>query len=204
MKTHEAPRANGSIRMQPNHVVTRNNINNSKPMHKHQNENISPKPQLKIQKEQIRPSIEIEECNLIGGEELKFIDTASYCETPKLSIADQQDVKISIENIALQSPGLLNPTQLNAESDSNLHTSITSLGGNEEKQLNSINRESVNVGTIKQQANNTNDVGVDSAVEDSTISLEQVMTHFDDDDIMFPSLYPVLTHVRANKTFFFH
>jgi hypothetical protein len=187
MKTHEAPRANGSIRMQPNHVVSRNN-NNSKPMLQHKKENVSPKPQLKIQREQIRPSIEIEECNLIDREELKFIDTTSYCETPKLSNADQRDVKISIENIALQTPGLLN-----AESDSNLQTSITSLAGNEEKQLNLINGESVNVGTNKQS--NTNDVGVDSAVEDSTISLEQVMTHVMMMILCFSLLYPVLTHV---------
>jgi hypothetical protein len=175
MKTHEVPKANRSIRMH-NHLPTRNNNNN--------NNNLNPLPQQqcavqqtseaanKIQQPRQRPSIEIQDCNEgMNGhkiEELRFIDTTSCCDTP--NFAHRRSVQISIENIPLQSPSSLSPTTIAAESAA---TTIISLENEVQRQFNSID---ANVGTNVQQAvtKPTHDMGVDSAVEDSTVSLEQV------------------------------
>lgn len=181
MKTHEVPKANGSIRMH-NHLTTRNNNNN--------NNNLSPLPQQqaavqqtseaanKIQLPRQRPSIEIEDCNeginCNKAGEFRFIDTTSCCDTPNLS--HRRSVQISIENIPLQSPSSLSPTTIAAaESAATIPTTIISLENEVQQQLSPI--DASNVGTNVQQAvtKATHDMGVDSAVEDSTVSLEQVM-----------------------------
>lgn len=179
MKTHEVPKVNGSIRMH-NHLTTRNNNNN--------NNNLNPLPQQKaavqqtseaankIQQSRQRPSIEIEDCNegikCNKTEEFRFIDTTSCCDTPNLS--HRRSVQISIENIPLHSPSSLSPTTIAAES---VATTIISLE-NEVQQLSPIN--GTNVGTNVQQTvtKQAHDVGVDSAVEESTVSLEQVIEKF--------------------------
>lgn len=176
MKTHEVPKTTRSIRMH-NHLPTRNNNNN--------NNNLNPLPQQqssvqqtseasnKIQQPRERPSIEIEDCNEEMNchkiEELRFIDTTSCCDTP--NFAHRRSVQISIENIPLQSPSSLSPTTIAADSAA---TTIISLENEVQQQLNSS--EGVNVGKNVQQAvtKSTHDMGVDSAVEDSTVSLEQV------------------------------
>ncbi len=175
MKTHEAPKANGSIRMH-NHLTTRNSNNNNN------NLNALPQQQTAVQQtsettnkmhsqSRQRPSIEIENCNeginCNKIEELRFIDTnTSCCDTPNLSNR-RASVQISIENI---------PTAKSASDESapTIPTTIISLE-NEKQQLNPI--DSMSVGNKVQQAavkSTHNDFGVDSAVEDSTVSLEQV------------------------------
>lgn len=111
----------------------------------------------------------------IKSEELKFIDTS--CESdlpPTLSQLQRKSVQISIENVSL-SPSPLTPI-ISLEHD-NVQQQL---------QLNPINNEriceeadaSLYVGTNVQAANSAvkgaHDMGVDSAVEDSTVSLEQV------------------------------
>lgn len=177
MKTHEVPKANGSIRMH-NHLTTRNGNNN--------NHNLSPLLQQqqaavqqtseaanKMQQPRQRPSIEIEDCHEGPKvEEMKFIDNTSCCDTPNLN--HRLSVQISVENIPLQSPSSLSPTTIAAESAATIPTTIISLENEVQQQLSPI--DSSNVGTNVEQAvtKATHDMGVDSAVEDSTVSLEQV------------------------------
>lgn len=174
MKTHEKPKPNGSIRMH-NHLNNKNNAvvnknNNSNPLPQQVSaNNLQNNPRL---------SIEIEDCNVVLEKEieenlicqriddLKFIDTTSYCETPKL--LRHQNVHASIENINLQSPSTV------IESSLIIPTTIISLESEaEEPQLNPINGECA-LNMVRTKV--THDMGVDSAVEESTVSLEQVMT----------------------------
>ncbi|CAG9805899.1 unnamed protein product [Chironomus riparius] len=183
MKTHEMPKTNGSIRMTNNHMIANKN-------------SPCPVPQKSASNQKLqRPSIEIDDCNgkidegksieepkinsnvhtrrsLMKSktDELKFIDTS--CESdlpPTLSQLQRKSVQIEEIPVIFASP----PT-----SPTTLTTTIISLE-NEQRQFNSINNKDEliqnNVGTIVQTRGqrNSHDMGVDSAVEDSTVSLEQ-------------------------------
>jgi len=185
MKTHEMPKTNGSIRMTNNHMIANKNSPSPVPQ--------KPASNLKQQ----RPSIEIDDCNEKIDEgksieepkinsnvhsrrslmksktdELKFIDTS--CESdlpPTLSQLQRKSVQIEEIPVIFASPPT-SPTNLTT-------TTIISLE-NEQRQFNSINNKDEliqsNVGTNVQTRGqrNSHDMGVDSAVEDSTVSLEQV------------------------------
>lgn len=179
LKTHENKKMNGSIRMHPHMAIKNKNTTNQLP---HRESAMNLKSNANDVVKCHRPSIEIEDCDgivLDGKEqkfdELKFIDTASVCcEVPNLS--HHQNVQVSIENVNLQSPTSLSPTiGIVAESSSHIPTTIASLE-NEEEQLNSINGKCVSNTMMKTHVPTvvTHDMGVDSAVEESTVSLEQV------------------------------
>lgn len=184
MKTHEIPKANGSIRMTNNHMIA--NKNSHFPAHQKSTA-------ANHQQQKHRPSIEIEEINegkiieepKVNGngqsrrnlmkaktEELKYIDTSCESDLPPTLSGLQQRKSVQIEE---------NPIVL-ASPTTTLATTIISLE-NEHQQLNPINDSSNedapenNVGTNVQTntARNSHDMGVDSAVEESTVSLEQVM-----------------------------
>lgn len=200
MKTHETTKTNGSIRMTNNHMVDKNNKIPQCPA-------IQQKKELcDEQQKEKSPSIEIDECNesktiatfkVLNGQtrrnlmkhktdELKFIDTS--CESdlpPTLSQLQRKSVQIEEIPVVLESP----------TTPSTLNTTIISLE-NEQRQLNSINEQNVtlnSVGNNKQTASmkNAHDIGVDSAVEDSTVSLEQV-------DVFIMTFFK--THKMANFT----
>lgn len=195
MKTHEAPRTNGSIKMNHNQMMAKKTPS---PMtqkafnHHHQR-----KPSNEIDNRagvdsKIKASGDQRRKNLtkLKSDELKFIDTS--CESdlpPTLSQLQRKSVQISIENVpnALSSQSSLTPTTAG--------TTIISLENENVQQLNSINKgdvgaivrgresdASLNVGTYMQaegggvtmKNSHDRDMGVDSAVEDSTVSLEQV------------------------------
>ncbi|KAG5682434.1 hypothetical protein PVAND_011787 [Polypedilum vanderplanki] len=190
LKTHEIPKVNGSIKMNHN-----NNINNIK-------RTPSPIEQKIVCNKINVKRTSFCECNddnegiklpinndkqhrkclaKLKNEDLKFIDTS--CESdlpPTLSQLQRKSVHISNENI-VSSPLLSSPTTtttlaiISLECD-NMH----------QKQLNIINNEergdrvntSLNVTTIPKistsgTTKNIHDMGADSAVEDSTISIEQ-------------------------------
>lgn len=131
------------------------------------------------------------------ADELKFIDTSFESDLPPtLSQLQRKSVQISIENVpvTLSSPTSLTPTTI----DNTAATTIISLEHETEEQqqlqLNLIDDKSgdidvssLNVGTNVQSMQPLNemtvggtlmkslhDMGVDSAVEDSTVSIEQV------------------------------
>lgn len=202
MKTHEKHKPNGSIRMH-------NHLNNKKNAIVNKNNNSNPIPQ-QVTANIPRLSIEIENCNVAlekntqdtlncqRNEDLKFIDTTSYCETPNLS--HRLNVHASIENVALQSPSSLSPTTVTeVENVLIIPTTIISLESDEaeEQQLNPINGECV-LNMVRTKV--THDMGVDSAVEESTVSLEQVMTHIMISNYFFLCVCVCTTMVMNNFT----
>lgn len=185
MKTHEIKKNNGSIRMH-NQVQTKSSINKNESIPQHGSASHL-KAVTNNLEQQKRPSIEIEECDKILHQttnerildDLKFIDTTSYSETPSLS--NLQNVQASIECVNLHSSCSLSPTLgeniTASEGSIVIPTTIISLENEHahKKQLNTINGKST-ASVVRTKI--SHDIGVDSAVEESTISLEQVMMLF--------------------------
>jgi hypothetical protein len=183
MKTHEAPKTNGSIRLSHNTAVGKRSSSPGAQRLPESNANKNLKQQASIIDVDKKDEKVIEDSKNILDEhrrkhlakmkddDFKFIDTSFESDLPP-TLSQLQNAPI-----AASSPSSLTPTTLTT-AETIAATIISS--ENEIGQLNSINNQvhASNVGNNvnARKGSSCVDLGVDSAVEDSTVSLEQVLT----------------------------